>query len=61
MNEIRRASREGMMVIIDSSGFKITERGDLLSSKWNRKRKRWIRMHMAIDAERMNVVSPHYN
>ena len=57
MDEINRASREGMTVIIDSSGFKITERGDWLSSKWNRKRKGWIKMHIAIDAERMNVVS----
>jgi hypothetical protein len=33
MDEINRASREGMTIIIDSSGFKITEMGDWLSNK----------------------------
>ena len=49
MDEINRSSKEGMTVIIDSSGFKITERGDWLSSKWNMERKGWIKMHVAID------------
>lgn len=56
-DEINGSSREGMTVIIDSSGFKITQRGDWLASKWSKKRKGWIKMHVAIDAERMNVVS----
>ena len=47
----------GITVIIDSSGFKITERGDLLSTKWKGKRKGWIKMHIAIDSRSMNVVS----
>ena len=55
MDEINRSSKEGMTVIIDSSGFKITERGDWLSSKWNMERKGWIKMHVAIDLVR-NVV-----
>jgi len=42
MDEINRSSREGMTLIIDSSGFKITGRGDWLSSKWNRKRNEWM-------------------
>ena len=57
IEEMNREVRDGMTVVIDSSGFKITERGDWLSSKWNHKRKGWIKMHIAIDAERMNVVS----
>jgi hypothetical protein len=57
MDEINGAARDGMTVIIDSSGFKITQRGDWLSNKWGTKRKGWIKMHIAIDAERMNVVS----
>ena len=57
LEEINRASRDGMTVIIDSSGFKITERGDWLSTKWKTRRKGWIKMHIAIDADKMNVVS----
>ena len=57
MDEINRSSKEGMTVIINSSGFKITERGDWLSSKWNMKRKGWIKMHVAIDGDSLNVES----
>ena len=57
MDEINKDARYGITVIIDSSGFKITDRGDWLSSKWNRKRKGWIKMHVAIDADKMNIVS----
>ncbi len=46
-----------MTVIIDSSGLKITDRGDWLSTKWKMKRKGWIKMHVAIDSDTMNVVS----
>ncbi len=57
MDEINKDARYGITVIIDSSGFKITDRGDWLSSKWNRKRKGWIKMHVAIDADKTNIVS----
>lgn len=57
INEINGSARDGMTVIIDSSGLKITERGDWLSSKWNKKRKGWIKIHVAIDCDTMNVVS----
>ena len=57
VEEINGEAKEGMTVVIDSSGFKITERGDWLSSKWNGKRSGWIKMHIAIDGNSMNVVS----
>ena len=57
IEEINGAPKEGMTLIIDSSGFKMTQRGDWLSTKWPHRRKGWLKMHVAIDAERMNVVS----
>ena len=57
IEEINGSTSDGMTLIIDSSGFKITQRGDWLSTKWPHRRKGWIKMHIAIDAERMNVVS----
>lgn len=57
IEEINGAAKDGMTLIIDSSGFKLTQRGDWLSTKWPHKRKGWLKMHVAIDAERMNVVS----
>ena len=57
IDEINGAAREGMTVIIDSSGFKITQRGDWLSNRWGTRRKGWIKMHVAIDGDTMNIVS----
>jgi hypothetical protein len=55
IEEINKYSRDGMTAIIDSSGFKVTERGDWLSTKWKGKRKGWIKMHIAIDGDSMNI------
>lgn len=57
LEEINDEARDGITVIIDSSGLKITERGDWLTTKWKGKRRGWIKIHIAIDAEAMNVVS----
>ncbi len=57
IEEINRDARDNITVIIDSSGFKITERGDWLFNKWYEKRKGWIKIRVAIDKDSMNVVS----
>ena len=57
IEEMNGSSRDGMTIIIDSSGLKITQRGDWLTTKWKTRRKGWLKIHVAIDAERMNVVS----
>jgi hypothetical protein len=38
------------MFIIDSTGFNITDRGEWMNEKYNKKRKGWIKVHLAIDA-----------
>ena len=45
-----------MYIIIDSTGFKITDRGEWINEKYIRKRKGWIKVHLAIDANSFNVV-----
>ena len=55
--EINGDAGDGITTIIDSSGLKITERGDWLAAKWKGKRRGWIKIHIAIDADAMNVVS----
>lgn len=45
-----------MTIALDVTGFKITERGNRFPNKWKRKRKAWIKMHIAMDAEMINVV-----
>lgn len=42
---------------IDSTGFKITIRGDYLGSKWNRKRRGWNKLHAVISIRDLSVLS----
>jgi hypothetical protein len=59
MDEISRSNmnKENMYIIIDSTGFRITDRGEWMNEKYNRKRRGWIKVHLAIDADSFNVVS----
>jgi len=42
---------------IDSTGFKITNRGDYLGNKWNRKRSGWSKLHAVISIHDVSVLS----
>ena len=42
---------------IDSSGFKITIRGDYLGTKWKRKRKGWKKLHVVVSIHDISVLS----
>ena len=59
MDEISKSNinKEDMYIIIDSTGFKITDRGEWINNKYNKKRKGWIKVHLAIDAKSFNIVS----
>ena len=46
----------GVLAAIDSSGFKITLRGDYLGSKWHRKRKGWVKLHAVIDIKNFEIM-----
>ncbi len=51
-------------VAVDSTGFKPTIRSDWLSSKWSKKRKGWIKLHVSADTEkimasRMSLTAEH--
>ncbi|ARD84362.1 transposase IS4 family protein [Ferroplasma acidiphilum] len=43
--------------IIDSTGYKITIRGDYLGHKWHKKRKGWIKLHVIISLKDVTVLS----
>jgi hypothetical protein len=59
MDEISKSNinKEDMYIIIDSTGFKITDRGEWINNKYNKKRKGWIKVHLAIDPKSFNIVS----
>ena len=42
---------------IDSTGFKITIRGDYLGTKWKKQRKGWSKLHAAISVNDLSVLS----
>ena len=42
---------------IDSTGFKITIRGDYIGSKWKKQRKRWSKLHAVISINDVSVLS----
>ena len=41
---------------IDSSGFKITLRGDYLENKWHRKRRGWVKLHAVININNFEIM-----
>ena len=43
--------------IIDSTGYKITIRGDYLRHKWHKKRRGWIKLHVIISLKYVTVLS----
>ena len=40
---------------IDSSGFKVTLRGDYLGNKWHKIRRGWIKLHAVIDIDNFKL------
>jgi hypothetical protein len=44
-------------LIVDASGLTITKKGDYIEQKWIRKKKEFIKLHIAVDAKSKKVVS----
>ncbi|HYA81886.1 MAG TPA: hypothetical protein VEH06_00360, partial [Candidatus Bathyarchaeia archaeon] len=43
--------------IVDASGLTITKKGDYIEQKWIRKKKEFIKLHIAVDAKSEKIVS----
>ena len=48
---------ENVECAIDSTGFKITIRGDYLGNEWNRRRKGWMKLHVIVDINNIRVLT----
>ena len=46
----------GVLAAIDSSGFKVTLRGDYLGNKWHKIRKGWIKLHAVININNFQIM-----
>ena len=44
-------------VIVDASGLTITKKGDYIEQKWIRRKKEFIKLHIAVDAKSEKIVS----
>ena len=44
-------------VIVDASGLTITKKGDYIEQKWIRKKKEFIKLHIAVDTKSEKIVS----
>ena len=38
-------------LIVDASGLTITKKGDYIEQKWIRKKKEFVKLHIAVDAK----------
>jgi Transposase DDE domain len=43
--------------IVDASGLTVTKKGDYIEQKWIRKKKEFIKLHIAVDAKSEKIVS----
>jgi hypothetical protein len=50
---------DGMPItlIVDASGLTITKKGDYIEQKWIRKKKEFVKLHIAIDAKSKKIMS----
>jgi hypothetical protein len=48
---------EPITLIVDASGLTITKKGDYIEQKWIRKRKEFIKLHIAVDAKSEKIIS----
>ena len=46
----------GVLVAIDSSGFKVTLRGNYLENKWHKIRRGWIKLHAFININNFEII-----
>jgi transposase len=51
--------RDGIVIAVDSTGIKVTNRGEWIIDKWKNKRKRkgFIKIHVAVDIKTKKIVS----
>jgi transposase len=51
--------RDGIVIAVDSTGIKVTNRGEWILDKWKNKRKRkgFIKIHVAVDIKTKKIVS----
>lgn len=52
-----RAGRRSIIIAIDSTGIKVTNRGDWLTHKWQKQRKGFLKIHVGVDTETKQILA----
>lgn len=50
-------NKEPITLVVDASGLTVSKKGDYIEEKWIRKKKEFIKLHIAADAKSKKVVS----
>jgi hypothetical protein len=56
-NDDNNNNNKSLTLIVDASGLTITKKGDYIEQKWIRKKKEFIKLHIAVDAKSEKIVS----
>lgn len=54
---LAKPTGKNIVLIIDSTGIKLTNRGDWLERKWQKKRRGFLKLHVGIDAQTKEVLA----
>lgn len=49
--------KKPITLIVDASGLTITKKGDYIEQKWIRKKKEFVKLHIAVDAKSKKIMS----
>lgn len=56
-NDDNDDNNKPLTLIVDASGLTMTKKGDYIEQKWIRKKKEFIKLHIAVDAKSEKIVS----
>ena len=56
-NDNDNDNQEPITLVVDASGLTVSKKGDYIEEKWIRKKKEFIKLHIAADAKSKKVVS----
>jgi hypothetical protein len=58
-NDTGNGNEEPIALVVDASDLTVSKKGDYIEEKWIRKKKEFIKLHIAADAKSKKVVSFH--
>jgi hypothetical protein len=54
---LKKGDDKPVTLIVDASGRTLTKKGDYIEEKWIRKKKEFVKLHIAVDAKSKKIIS----